>query len=132
MVAAARTDKRGQYNTPQDTGTELLTVCRVSVLGYLLTPDPLFPGGPLQNGQPSAEIQEEVALTSLGSGPPATNKRHSTGDKMHFPRANLQPITTLGMWPCLQLPQFCCRTLVLRLGNGLRWFRFSKFVYLCI
>ncbi|GAB1301123.1 Inactive tyrosine-protein kinase 7 [Apodemus speciosus] len=53
-------------------------------------------GGPLQNGQPSAEIQEEVALTSLGSGATATSKRHSTGDKMHFPRASLQPITTLG------------------------------------
>uniref|UniRef100_A0A2K6CV68 Protein tyrosine kinase 7 (inactive) n=1 Tax=Macaca nemestrina TaxID=9545 RepID=A0A2K6CV68_MACNE len=53
-------------------------------------------GGPLQNGQPSAEIQEEVALTSLGSGPAATNKRHSTSDKMHFPRSSLQPITTLG------------------------------------
>ncbi|KAF5929735.1 hypothetical protein HPG69_002459 [Diceros bicornis minor] len=53
-------------------------------------------GGPLQNGQPSAEIQEEVALTSLGSGSAATNKRHSTSDKMHFPRASLQPITTLG------------------------------------
>uniref|UniRef100_A0A8C5UV83 Protein tyrosine kinase 7 (inactive) n=1 Tax=Microcebus murinus TaxID=30608 RepID=A0A8C5UV83_MICMU len=53
-------------------------------------------GGPLQNGQPSAEIQEEVALTSLGSGPAAANKRHSTSDKMHFPRASLQPITTLG------------------------------------
>uniref|UniRef100_A0A4W2C4T2 Protein tyrosine kinase 7 (inactive) n=1 Tax=Bos indicus x Bos taurus TaxID=30522 RepID=A0A4W2C4T2_BOBOX len=53
-------------------------------------------GGPLQNGQPSAEIQEEVALTSLGSGSAATSKRHSTSDKMHFPRASLQPITTLG------------------------------------
>uniref|UniRef100_F7EVC5 Protein tyrosine kinase 7 (inactive) n=1 Tax=Callithrix jacchus TaxID=9483 RepID=F7EVC5_CALJA len=53
-------------------------------------------GGPLQNGQPSAEIQEEVALTSLGSGSAATNKRHSTSDKLHFPRASLQPITTLG------------------------------------
>ncbi|XP_055119115.2 inactive tyrosine-protein kinase 7 isoform X5 [Symphalangus syndactylus] len=53
-------------------------------------------GGPLQNGQPSAEIQEEVALTSLGSGPAATNKRHSTSDKMHFPRSSLQHITTLG------------------------------------
>uniref|UniRef100_A0A2I3FSD2 Protein tyrosine kinase 7 (inactive) n=1 Tax=Nomascus leucogenys TaxID=61853 RepID=A0A2I3FSD2_NOMLE len=53
-------------------------------------------GGPLQNGQPSAEIQEEVALTSLGSGPAATNKRHSTSDKVHFPRSSLQPITTLG------------------------------------
>nr|KAF6507483.1 protein tyrosine kinase 7 (inactive) [Rousettus aegyptiacus] len=53
-------------------------------------------GGPLQNGQPSAEIQEEVALTSLSSCPAATNKRHSTSDKMHFPRASLQAITTLG------------------------------------
>uniref|UniRef100_A0A8C3WWH0 Protein tyrosine kinase 7 (inactive) n=1 Tax=Catagonus wagneri TaxID=51154 RepID=A0A8C3WWH0_9CETA len=53
-------------------------------------------GGPLQNGQPSAEIQEEVALTSLGSGSAATNKRHSASDKMHIPRASLQPITTLG------------------------------------
>lgn len=63
----------------------------------------------MQNGQPSAEIQEEVALTSLGSGPVATNKRHSTSDKMHFPRASLQPITTLGMLqPCLPIGlQFC-------------------------
>lgn len=35
-------------------------------------------------------------MTSLGSGPAATNKRHSTTDKMHFPRTSLQPITTLG------------------------------------
>lgn len=49
-------------------------------------------------------------MTSLGSGPTATNKRHSMSDKMHFPRASLQPITTLGMWPCFR-----------RLGNGLRW-----------
>lgn len=61
-----------------------------------LTPCPFFPGGPLQNGQPSAEIQEEVALSSLGSGPTATNRHHSMSDKMHFPRASLQPITTLG------------------------------------
>lgn len=54
-------------------------------------------------------------MTSLGSGPTATNKRHSMGDKMHFPRASLQPITTLGMWPCF-------RRLVWRLGHGLRWF----------
>ncbi|OWK13341.1 PTK7 [Cervus elaphus hippelaphus] len=53
-------------------------------------------GGPLQNGQPSAEIQEEVALTSLGSASAATSKRHSASDKLHFPRASLQPITTLG------------------------------------
>ncbi|XP_020652559.3 inactive tyrosine-protein kinase 7 [Pogona vitticeps] len=49
----------------------------------------------LQNGQTTAEIQEEVALTNLG-GSAAVNKRHSTGDKMHFPRSNLQTITPLG------------------------------------
>uniref|UniRef100_A0A8D0FZR7 Inactive tyrosine-protein kinase 7 n=1 Tax=Sphenodon punctatus TaxID=8508 RepID=A0A8D0FZR7_SPHPU len=49
----------------------------------------------LQNGQTTAEIQEEVALTNLGSGS-TPNKRHSAGDKMHFPRSNLQTITTLG------------------------------------
>ncbi|MBN3295048.1 PTK7 kinase, partial [Amia calva] len=48
-----------------------------------------------QNGQTTAEIQEEVALTNLGTTA-TTNKRHSTNDKMHFPRANLQTITTLG------------------------------------
>uniref|UniRef100_A0A5F8GEA3 Protein tyrosine kinase 7 (inactive) n=1 Tax=Monodelphis domestica TaxID=13616 RepID=A0A5F8GEA3_MONDO len=53
-------------------------------------------GGPMQNGQPTAEIREEVALTNLGPGSSAANKRHSTSDKMHFPRANLQSITTLG------------------------------------
>ncbi|XP_074845376.1 inactive tyrosine-protein kinase 7 isoform X2 [Carettochelys insculpta] len=52
-------------------------------------------GALLQNGQTTAEIQEEVALTSLGSGS-AASKRHSTTDKMHFPRASLQSITTLG------------------------------------
>ncbi|KAL9865386.1 inactive tyrosine-protein kinase 7 isoform 2-T2 [Geothlypis trichas] len=52
-------------------------------------------GALLQNGQMTAEIQEEVALTSLGSSSGAS-KRHSTTDKMHFPRSNLQTITTLG------------------------------------
>uniref|UniRef100_A0A8C8VQM5 Inactive tyrosine-protein kinase 7 n=1 Tax=Pelusios castaneus TaxID=367368 RepID=A0A8C8VQM5_9SAUR len=47
-------------------------------------------GALLQNGQTTAEIQEEVPLTSLAS------KRHSVTDRMHFPRASLQPITTLG------------------------------------
>ncbi|KAK2531865.1 Ptk7 [Columba guinea] len=50
----------------------------------------------LQNGQMTAEIQEEVALTNLGSSSGAS-KRHSAADKMHFPRSNLQTITTLGM-----------------------------------
>uniref|UniRef100_A0A7N4NH31 Protein tyrosine kinase 7 (inactive) n=1 Tax=Sarcophilus harrisii TaxID=9305 RepID=A0A7N4NH31_SARHA len=53
-------------------------------------------GGPVQNGQTTAEIREEVALTNLGSASSAANKRHSTSDKMHFPRASLQSITTLG------------------------------------
>lgn len=50
----------------------------------------------LQNGQTTAEIQEEVALTNLGSSSGAS-KRHSAADKMHFPHSNLQTITTLGM-----------------------------------
>ncbi|KAJ8393214.1 hypothetical protein AAFF_G00062860 [Aldrovandia affinis] len=53
-------------------------------------------GGALQqNGQTTAEIQEEVALTNLGTTVTA-NKRHSSNDKLHFPRADLQAITTLG------------------------------------
>uniref|UniRef100_A0A8C0F687 Protein tyrosine kinase 7 (inactive) n=1 Tax=Bubo bubo TaxID=30461 RepID=A0A8C0F687_BUBBB len=52
-------------------------------------------GALLQNGQMTAEIQEEVALTNLGSSSGAS-KRHSAADKMHFPRSNLQSITTLG------------------------------------
>ncbi|XP_063774816.1 inactive tyrosine-protein kinase 7 [Pseudophryne corroboree] len=44
----------------------------------------------LQNGQTTAEIQEEVPLTTLG------NKRLSSGDKINFPRSGLHPITTLG------------------------------------
>lgn len=87
----------GKSGRPGDR-TEIPVVARVSGLIVTLLSS-FFPGGPLQNGQPSAEIQEEVALTSLGSGPAATNKRHSTSDKMHFPRSSLQPITTLGMSP---------------------------------
>ncbi|KAM6460905.1 inactive tyrosine-protein kinase 7 [Liasis olivaceus] len=49
----------------------------------------------LQNGQTTAEIQEEVALTNIGSSS-AVNKRHSTSDKMHFSRSSLQTITPLG------------------------------------
>ncbi|KAJ7416887.1 hypothetical protein WISP_67964 [Willisornis vidua] len=52
-------------------------------------------GALLQNGQMTAEIQEEVALTNLGSSSGAS-KQHSATDKMHFPRSNLQTITTLG------------------------------------
>lgn len=49
----------------------------------------------LQNGQTTAEIQEEASLTNLGSSS-AASKRHSASDKMHFPRSKLQTITTLG------------------------------------
>lgn len=48
-------------------------------------------GGALQqNGHTMAEIQEEVALTNMGT----TEKRNS--DKVQFARANLQTITVLG------------------------------------
>ncbi|XP_020789184.1 inactive tyrosine-protein kinase 7 [Boleophthalmus pectinirostris] len=55
-------------------------------------------GGSVQhNGHTTAEIQEEVALTNMGTLA-TTEKRHShiNNDKLHFPRANLQTITTLG------------------------------------
>ncbi|KAL6101587.1 ptk7 [Pungitius sinensis] len=50
-----------------------------------------------QNGHTTAEIQEEVALTNIGTMATA-EKRHShvNNDKLHFPRANLQTITALG------------------------------------
>ncbi|KAL4641328.1 inactive tyrosine-protein kinase 7-like [Arapaima gigas] len=57
--------------------------------------DCLNGGAVQQNGQTTTEIQEEVALTSLGTTASA-NKRHSTNDKLHFPRINLHTITTLG------------------------------------
>uniref|UniRef100_A0A8C2XHK6 Protein tyrosine kinase 7 (inactive) n=1 Tax=Cyclopterus lumpus TaxID=8103 RepID=A0A8C2XHK6_CYCLU len=54
-------------------------------------------GAVQQNGHTTAEIQEEVALTNMGTVA-TTEKRHShvNNDKLHFPRANLQTITTLG------------------------------------
>ncbi|KAA8590085.1 hypothetical protein FQN60_014019 [Etheostoma spectabile] len=54
-------------------------------------------GAVQQNGHTTAEIQEEVALTNMGTTA-TTEKRHShvNNDKLHFPRANLQTITTLG------------------------------------
>ncbi|PIO15918.1 hypothetical protein AB205_0016690 [Aquarana catesbeiana] len=54
-------------------------------------------GTALHNGQTTAEIQEEVPLTTLA------NKRLSSGDKINFPRSNLHPITTLGT-PSFQPP----------------------------
>lgn len=50
-----------------------------------------------QNGHTTAEIQEEVALSNMGTTATA-EKRHShvNNDKLHFPRANLQTITVLG------------------------------------
>ncbi|KAG7230076.1 hypothetical protein INR49_009796 [Caranx melampygus] len=54
-------------------------------------------GAVQQNGHTTTEIQEEVALTNMGTIA-TTEKRHShiNNDKLHFPRANLQTITTLG------------------------------------
>ncbi|XP_054885612.1 inactive tyrosine-protein kinase 7 [Poeciliopsis prolifica] len=53
-------------------------------------------GAVQQNGHTMAEIQEEVTLTNM-STVATTEKRHShASDKLHFPRANLQTITTLG------------------------------------
>lgn len=52
-------------------------------------------GAVQQNGHTTAEIQEEVALTSVGATA-AAEKRHSNSDKLSFPRADLQTITTLG------------------------------------
>lgn len=52
-------------------------------------------GAVQQNGHTTAEIQEEVALTNMGTTATA-EKRHSHNDKLHFPRANLQTITVLG------------------------------------
>ncbi|XP_023652138.2 inactive tyrosine-protein kinase 7 [Paramormyrops kingsleyae] len=52
-------------------------------------------GGVMQeNGQAPAEIPEEVALTSRGTT--VTNKHQSSNEKLHFPRADLHTITTLG------------------------------------
>ncbi|XP_062868727.1 inactive tyrosine-protein kinase 7a [Trichomycterus rosablanca] len=51
-------------------------------------------GAVQQNGQTTAEIQEEVALTTLSTS--ENNKRHSTQDKLNFPRSGLHAITTLG------------------------------------
>ncbi|TRZ01114.1 hypothetical protein DNTS_007840 [Danionella cerebrum] len=46
------------------------------------------------NGHTAAEIQEELALTTMNSS--TNSKRHSSQDKLHFPRSNLHTITTLG------------------------------------
>uniref|UniRef100_A0A4W4HRD6 Inactive tyrosine-protein kinase 7 n=1 Tax=Electrophorus electricus TaxID=8005 RepID=A0A4W4HRD6_ELEEL len=47
-----------------------------------------------QNGQATAEIQDEVALTNTAAA--GSNKRHSTQEKLYFPRTNLRTIATLG------------------------------------
>lgn len=62
-------------------------------------------GTTLHNGQPTAEIQEEVPLTTLG------NKRMSSGDKIPFPRSSLHPITTLGKYLPVVRKDAPCRTL---------------------
>ena len=57
-------------------------------------------GGSAQpNGQATAEVQEELALTNMGGGASGNNKRHSSQnpEKLLYPRSNLTTITTLGM-----------------------------------
>ncbi|KAF4083268.1 hypothetical protein AMELA_G00138020 [Ameiurus melas] len=51
-------------------------------------------GAVQQNGQTTAEIQEDMPLNTMSST--GNNKRHSTHDKPQFPRSSLQAITTLG------------------------------------
>ncbi|XP_060797480.1 inactive tyrosine-protein kinase 7a isoform X1 [Neoarius graeffei] len=51
-------------------------------------------GAVQQNGQTTAEIQEDMLLNAMPST--GNNKRHSTQDKLQFPRASLTAITTLG------------------------------------
>ncbi|XP_062304162.1 inactive tyrosine-protein kinase 7a [Osmerus eperlanus] len=56
-------------------------------------------GGSAQpNGQATAEVQEELALTNMGGGASGNNKRHSSQnpEKLLYPRSNLTTITTLG------------------------------------
>lgn len=52
-------------------------------------------GAVQQNGQTTAEIQDEVAFTNLSTAA-ASNKQHSSSDKLYFPREKLHTITTLG------------------------------------
>ncbi|PWA25977.1 hypothetical protein CCH79_00001433 [Gambusia affinis] len=60
-------------------------------------------GAVQQNGHTTTEIQEEVTLTNLGTVA-TTEKRHShASDKLHFPRANLQTITTLDLKQFLKI-----------------------------
>ncbi|CAB1343327.1 unnamed protein product, partial [Coregonus sp. 'balchen'] len=44
----------------------------------------------------NTEIQEEVALTSVGTTAAAEKRHSSANEKLHFPRADLHTITTLG------------------------------------
>uniref|UniRef100_A0A673IKD4 Inactive tyrosine-protein kinase 7-like n=1 Tax=Sinocyclocheilus rhinocerous TaxID=307959 RepID=A0A673IKD4_9TELE len=51
--------------------------------------------GTCLNGHRMSEIQEEVALSSMRPSADS-EKQQSCGDKLHFPRAHLQTITSLG------------------------------------
>ncbi|XP_029609238.1 inactive tyrosine-protein kinase 7 isoform X1 [Salmo trutta] len=53
-------------------------------------------GAVQQNGHTTAEIQEEVALTSVGTTAAAEKRHSSANEKLQFPRADLHTITTLG------------------------------------
>uniref|UniRef100_A0AAZ3S4Y2 Protein tyrosine kinase 7 (inactive) n=1 Tax=Oncorhynchus tshawytscha TaxID=74940 RepID=A0AAZ3S4Y2_ONCTS len=53
-------------------------------------------GAVQQNGHTTAEIQEEVALTSVGTTAAAEKRHSSANEKLQFPREDLHTITTLG------------------------------------
>ncbi|KAL0964177.1 hypothetical protein UPYG_G00320260 [Umbra pygmaea] len=53
-------------------------------------------GAVQQNGHTTAEIQEDVALTSVGTMAAAEKRHSNANDKLQFPRADLKTITTLG------------------------------------
>ncbi|KAF7703006.1 hypothetical protein HF521_022013 [Silurus meridionalis] len=53
-------------------------------------------GAGQQNGQTTAEIQEEVPLNTMSSSSSGNHKRNSTQDKLQFARTSLHAITTLG------------------------------------
>uniref|UniRef100_A0A671PRM0 Inactive tyrosine-protein kinase 7 n=1 Tax=Sinocyclocheilus anshuiensis TaxID=1608454 RepID=A0A671PRM0_9TELE len=57
------------------------------------------------NGHRMSEIQEEVALSSMRPSADS-EKQQSCGDKLHFPRAHLQTITSLGIkLKCAENPE---------------------------
>lgn len=103
LVYTIKWEKNCQHNAWTTSISTCLILRLVTVTVVIITFDLgvvcyIFLGGAVQqNGHTTAEIQEEVALTNMGTMA-TTEKRHShvNNDKLHFSRANLQTITTLG------------------------------------